>query len=64
MAKSNFSQKDFPELLAWRKKLMTIQFCIIRYSKHIEAIKTDLKIAAMVRVNYNLKNPDPKLASE
>lgn len=59
--KSGFEHKEFPELLDWRKKLMTIQFCVMRYSKHIEAIKPDIKIAAMIRVNYNLKNPDCKL---
>lgn len=43
---------------------MTIQFCIMRYSKHIEALKPDLKINPMIRVTYNLKNPEAKLLPE
>lgn len=43
---------------------MTVQFCIMRYSKHIEALKPDLKINPMIRVTYNLKNPEAKLTPE
>lgn len=43
---------------------MTIQFCIMRYSKHIEALKPDIKTPTMIRVTYNLKNPDTKLPPE
>jgi hypothetical protein len=34
----------------------------MKYSKHIEALKPDLKIAPMIRVTYNLSNPEAKLA--
>ncbi len=34
-AQKNFQHETFPDLLAWRQKLMTLQFCIMRYSKHI-----------------------------
>jgi hypothetical protein len=36
----------------------------MRYSKHIEGLKQDLKITPMLRVTYNLKNPEAKLSSE
>lgn len=61
-ASKSFKHQVMPDFLLWRKKLMTVQFCIMRYSKHIEAFKPDLKINAMIRVNYNLKNPDAKLS--
>ena len=41
---SGFSYHQEPPTLVWRKKLMTIQTCIMRYGKHIEAFKSDLKI--------------------
>ena len=40
---------------------MTLQFCIARYSKHIDALKPDLKVPIMIRVNYNLNIPEAKL---
>ena len=43
---------------------MTIQFCIMRYSKHIEGLKADLRITPMIRVNYNEKLCDSKLPPE
>jgi hypothetical protein len=42
---------------------MSLQYCIMRYSKHIEALKPEMKISAMIRVTYNLKIPDVKLLS-
>lgn len=32
---------------------MTIQTCISRYGKYIEAFRGDIVIAPMIRVNYN-----------
>jgi len=32
---------------------MTLFTCIERYSKHIEALKKDLKVKPMPRVNYD-----------
>lgn len=43
---------------------MTVQSCILRYCKHIEALKPDLKIPTMIRVNYNLSLPEAKLTPQ
>ena len=51
--KQSFNFEELPPTLLWRKKLMAIQFCITRYGKHIEAFRPDIKIAPMIRVNYN-----------
>ena len=42
-----------PKTLEWRKQLMTVYSCIQKYAKHIEAIKPDIEIKAMIRVNYD-----------
>lgn len=39
-----FGHEKEPPTLEWRRKLMTIQTCITRYGKHIEAFRPDLKI--------------------
>jgi hypothetical protein len=36
---------------------MTLSTCIDRYSKHLEALKKDLKIKPMIRVNYDENLP-------
>ena len=64
MNKKSFIYEDLPPTLEWRRKLMTIQSCIARYGKHIEAFRADIKIAPMIRVNYNEKLCDSKLPAE
>ena len=44
---------DRPSTLDWRRKLMTLFTCIEKYAKHLEALKKELKIKPMVRVNYD-----------
>jgi hypothetical protein len=44
--------------------LMTIQTCISRYARHIEALLPNLKIKPIIRVNYNEEIPEINLASE
>ena len=43
---------------------MTIQTCITRYGRHIEAFKPDLKVEAMERVNYDETQSSAKLTPE
>ena len=38
-----------PEILEWRAKLVTIQSCIVRYGKHIEAMVNPLAARALPR---------------
>lgn len=37
---------------------MTLGTCIDKYAKHLEALKQDLKIKPMIRVNYDETLPD------
>jgi hypothetical protein len=49
---ANQGAPHFPhkEFLLWRQKLMTIQTCIFKYAKHIEAIVPNCKARAMPRI--------------
>lgn len=39
-----------PTFIDWREQLMTLQTCIVRYAKHIEAIVPNCKARVMPRV--------------
>lgn len=47
-ASPHYPQK--PSFISWRQKLMTLQTCIVRYAKHIEAIVPNCKARTMPRI--------------
>ena len=51
-------------LIEWRQKLMTLQTCIVRYAKHIEALVPNCKARSMPRVTRQEGVADALLAAD
>lgn len=58
-----FRYKQQPHTLKWRSLSMTVQTCIVRYAKHIEALNANLKVNQMMRVNYDESQSECALPS-
>ena len=51
-SKNSIHYPEKPAFNQWRQKFMTLQSCIVRYARHIDAIVNPCKARIMPRVTY------------